>query len=143
MEDEPTSPIRISSDDCDGEDDEELESSEVCILFKFSMLTFVLCIFFGKQKRGIHSYCYKTSLKHANPFLPAPTVEKGEKVSRKAKIIAISAITPHFVLSDKWRCRASSTPTSFLKMVAVFGLGTLYQEGTPFANRNIVQGQGR
>ena len=46
------------------------------------------------------------------------------------------------MLYDKWRCRASGTPTSFLKMVAVFGLGTLYQEGTPFANRNIVQGQG-
>ena len=48
----------ISSDDCAGETHEELESSEVCIPFKFSMLTFVLYIFFGKQKRSIHSHCY-------------------------------------------------------------------------------------
>ena len=48
----------MTSDDCDGESDEELESSEACILYKFSMLMLVLCIFFGKQKRSIHSQCY-------------------------------------------------------------------------------------
>ena len=36
----------FTSDDCDSENDEELENSEVCILFKFSMLTFVLLVYF-------------------------------------------------------------------------------------------------
>ena len=46
MDDEPSSPMCFTSDDCDSENDEELENSEVCILFKFSMLTFVLLVYF-------------------------------------------------------------------------------------------------
>ena len=47
----------VTSDDCDGKSDEELESSEACILYKFSMLILVLCIFFHNAT-------------HANRFLP-------------------------------------------------------------------------
>ena len=59
----------MTSDHCDGESDEELESSEVCIPFKFSMLTFVFMYFLWKAKeKYTFRLLYETYVIRANRF---------------------------------------------------------------------------